>query len=144
MDKDAADSERLGDALRRLGPALEQFNRFEGPDQSALNKDRWLPHLDTPLPERGEGLDAVVDALTTWAVPNGLRMGAPGFSGWVTSQPTTSGAVAALAQSVAGPQRFFFHPFNVLEAVGLRWVAQMLGIPPDLQGVFTSGGSVAS
>jgi aromatic-L-amino-acid/L-tryptophan decarboxylase len=144
MDKDAADSERLGDALRRLAPALEQFNRFEGPDQSALNKDRWLPHLDTALPEQGEGLDAVVDALTTWAVPNGLRMGAPGFSGWITSQPTTSGAVAALAQSVAGPQRFFFHPFNVLEAVGLRWVAQMLGIPPDLQGVFTSGGSVAS
>ncbi|MGH2700006.1 MAG: pyridoxal phosphate-dependent decarboxylase family protein [Actinomycetota bacterium] len=144
MPEDAADNARLGEALRRLIPALEEFNRFEGPDPTVTHKDRWLSAIDTPLPQLGQGLDAVVETLATSVVPYGLRMGAPGFNGWVTGQPTTSGTVAALAQTVAGPQRFFYHPFNVLEEVRLRWIAQMLGIPGDLQGAFKSGGSIAN
>lgn len=144
MSGDAADSARLAEALARLAPALEAFNRFEGRDPTVREKERWLPGLDADVPQEGEGLDAVLDLLANAVIPFGLRMGAPGFSGWITGQPTTSGTVAALAQSIAGPQRFFFHPFNVLEQVGARWVAQMLGLPSDLQGVFTSGGSVAT
>jgi aromatic-L-amino-acid/L-tryptophan decarboxylase len=140
MTRDAADSERLADAVGQILPALTQFNRFEGPDLTAREKDRWLAVVDTPLPEQGEGLDAVLETLSGSIIPNGLRMGSRGFSGWITGQPTTSGTVATLAQTIAGPQRFFLHSFNALEDVALRWLAQLLGIPFDLRGVFTSGG----
>jgi aromatic-L-amino-acid decarboxylase len=100
--------------------------------------------LDGPLPERGVGLQPVLDALTETVIPYGVRMGAPGFSGWVTTAPTTAGTAAALAATVAGGQRYWVQPFNALETVALRWLAELLGLPGDWFGVFTSGGSVAN
>jgi aromatic-L-amino-acid decarboxylase len=73
-----------------------------------------------------------------------LRNGAPGFSGWVTTAPTTSGVVASLAGTVAGSQRWWVQAFNHLESVGLRWLAELLGIPSGWQGTFTPGGSTAN
>ena len=142
--RDRADTERLAEAVRRLLPALEEFDRFAGPDPAGRARDKWLGALDKPLPERGIGWEGVVDELAHTVVPYGLRNGAPGFSGWVTTEPTTSGIVAALAATVAGSQRWWVQPFNYLETVALRWLAQLLGIPADLQGTFTSGGSVAN
>lgn len=49
-------------------------------------------------------------------IPYGLRNGAPDFAGWVTTAPTTAGAVASLAAAVAGSQRWWVQPFNFLEA----------------------------
>lgn len=37
---DHADTTRLGAAIGRLVPALEAFNRFQGPDPAARNRDR--------------------------------------------------------------------------------------------------------
>jgi aromatic-L-amino-acid decarboxylase len=82
--------------------------------------------------------------LTETIIPYGLRIGSPGFSGWVTTAPTTAGTAAALAATVAGSQRYFVQPFNHLEKVALGWLAALLGLPTDLHGIFTSGGSVAN
>jgi aromatic-L-amino-acid decarboxylase len=71
-------------------------------------------------------------------------MGAPGFCAWVTGAPTVSSTAGALAGMVAGSQRYLLHAFNLLEQVGLRWLAQLLGLPQSWQGVFVSGGSVAN
>lgn len=57
--KDAADSERLADAIKGITPALEHFYRFEGPDLAARQRDAWLAELGVPLPEQGRGLDDV-------------------------------------------------------------------------------------
>jgi aromatic-L-amino-acid decarboxylase len=141
--RDAADSGRIGEALELLAPALERFNRFEGPDPTLGQRGRWLAELDGGLPVEGAGLDAVLRTLAEAVVPHGLRMGAPGFCGWITGQPTTSATVAALVQSLTGPQRVFIHPVNALEAIALRWLAELLGVP-NMRGVFTGGGSVAS
>ncbi len=144
MEEDRAELARLGDAIGRLAGPLEDFNRFEGPDLAARDQDTWTAALDESLPEQGAGLDAVLDELARAVIPYGLRNGAPGFSGWITTAPTTSGTVASLAAAVAGSQRWWVQPFNLLEAVALRWLAQLLGLPPSMQGAFTSGGSVAN
>lgn len=141
---DRADSERVGDAVRAVAPALERFYRFEGRDDAAHRRAEWVKTLDQPLPEEGAGLDAVLRMISDVLVPNGLRNGAPGFSGWITTSPTSAGVVAALAASVAGSQRWWTQPFNYLETVALRWLRDLLGLPEDLQGTFTSGGSVAN
>jgi aromatic-L-amino-acid decarboxylase len=86
----------------------------------------------------------VLSALADTIIPNGLRNGAPGFSGWVTTAPTTAGTAAALAATVAGSQRFWVQSFNFLETIALRWLAELLNLPGDMQGTLTSGGSVAN
>lgn len=141
---DAADSERLADAIKQIAPALDGFYKFEGPDVAARHRDAWVAQLGVPLPEQGRGLDAVIRTLGELIIPNGLRNGAPGFSGWITTSPTTAGVIAALASSVAGSQRWWVQSFNYLETVGLEWLRALLGLGSDMQGTFTSGGSAAN
>lgn len=141
---DLSETSSLSEAITRLLPALEQFNRFEGIDQAGRERGRWLAALERDLPEQGCGLDEVLRELAEVAIPHGLRNGAPGFSGWVTTAPTTAGTAAVLAATVAGSQRWWVQPFNFLEALALRWLAKLLGLPVDWQGTFTAGGSSAN
>ena len=144
MGGDRADTTSLGKAIAEITPALETFYRFEGQDLAARRRGEWRAQLDRPLPARGEGLDAVTRLLRDVVVPNGLRNGAPGFSGWVTTSPTTSAVEASLAATVAGSQRWWVQSFNFLETVALRWLGELLGLPDDLQGTFCGGGSSAN
>ena len=139
-----AECARLAESVSTLLPALEHFNQFVGPDIAGPERARWRALLDRPLPQDGEGLDAVLSDLRDVVIPHGLRIGAPAFAGWVTTAPTTSGAIAALAASVSGAQRYWVTPYNFLEAVALRWLAELLGIDSRLQGLFVSGGSIAN
>jgi aromatic-L-amino-acid decarboxylase len=141
---DSAETERLSEAIDRIVPALEGFNRFQDPDLAGRQRDTWMAALNEPLPARGEGLEPVLQALIEDIIPYGVRIGSPGFSGWVTTAPTTVGVAAALAATVAGAQRYWVQPFNALETVGLRWLAELLGLPGDWFGVLVSGGSVAN
>jgi len=143
-DRDAADSEHVAQAIEGILPALERFYRFEGPDLAARHREAWVAALGTRMPEQGRALEAVIQTLNEFVIPNGLRNGAPGFSGWITTSPTTSGVTAALAASVAGSQRWWVQPFNYLETVGLEWLRTLLGLDAEMQGTFTSGGSVAN
>src|SRR5262249_8059074 len=99
---------------------------------------------DEPLPQAGLGLDGVVGRLADIVVPNGHRIGDPGFSGWVVNQPTTAGAAAALAATVSGPGRGSQQAHNLLEALALRWLAERLGLPAAWQGILVSGGATAN
>ena len=73
---DQSETSRLGEAIERLLPALEQFNRFEGIDQAAHERESWLATLERELPEQGCGLDEVLRELAEVAIPHGLRNGA--------------------------------------------------------------------
>jgi aromatic-L-amino-acid decarboxylase len=144
LQADAADTARLSDAIGRILPALEAFNRFDGADPAAREREHWLHMLDRPVPARGIGLDGVLEELAEVVIPHGLRNGAPGFNGWVTTAPTTVGAAASLAATVSGSQRWWVQTFNYLESVALRWLSELLGIPSTWQGSFTAGGSSAN
>ena len=140
------DAAAFGDlnALKELIESLDTFNRFEGPDPAGRRQAEWKEQLGIPLPDQGSGLDSVIRELSSCVVPNGLRNGHPGFSGWVTTSPTTSGTAATLASAVAGSQRVWVHAFNYLEALSLEWLKQLLGFPAHWQGTYTTGGSSAN
>ena len=140
---DHADSENLKAAIEAILPALEDFNRFGGKDASSRERD-WKSELEERLPEKGVGLEGVLGVLANTVIPNGLRTGMPGFSGWVTTPPTSSATAAALAGLVAGSQRWWLQSFNTLELVALEWLKELLGFPMEWQGTFNSGGSVAN
>jgi aromatic-L-amino-acid decarboxylase len=140
---DAARTDGLTEAISSLLPSLDAFNRFEGPDL-AVPRSAWLPLIDEPLPEQGVGAEAVLEVLRDVVIPRGLRIGHPGFTGWVTTAPTTVATAAHLAQAVASPQRWWLQPGNHLDSMAVRWLIQLLGFPASFVGTFTSGGSTAN
>lgn len=139
-----AECGRLAHSINALLPALEQFNNFDGPDLAGPERTKWRRLLDQPLPERAQDLESVLNDLQAIVIPNGVRIGAPSFAGWVTTAPTTSGTIASLAATVSGAQRYWVTAYNFLETVALRWLRELLGLDPKFQGLFVSGGSVAN
>jgi aromatic-L-amino-acid decarboxylase len=140
---DEARTDGLGEAVSALLPALDTFNRFEGADL-AVPRSAWLPLIDEPLPERGVGAEAVLEVLRDVVIPRGLRTGHPGFTGWVTTAPSTTATAAHLAQAVASPQRWWLQPGNHIDSMAVRWLLDLLGFPSTFVGTFTSGGSTAN
>src|SRR6516162_3123375 len=141
---DPAELGQLTATVQRILPAIEQFRRYDGRDEAARARPGWLARLDVPLPEDGGGIAAVVADLAEVVIPNGARVGEPGWSGFVTTGPTTAAVAAWLAAAAAGSQRYLVQAFNTLERVALGWVAQLCGIPAAHQGVLSSGGSTAN
>ena len=142
-EQDRASTHDLGGAIRAILPSLEHFVRFEGADP-ARARSRWRAALDGPLPATGVGREAVLTELANWVVANGLRVGHPGFSGWVTTMPTDVGAAADLAQAVAVPQRWWATAGNFVDDLAMRWLIALLGFPASFTGTFTAGGSTAN
>jgi aromatic-L-amino-acid/L-tryptophan decarboxylase len=142
-DVERASLDRLSESIEALLPALERFTRFEGPDLAAP-RAAWLPLIDEPLPEEGAGREAVLELLRDVVVARGLRIGHPGFLGWVTTAPSTVGVAAGLAQAVASPQRWWLQPGNHIDSMAVDWLRDLLGFPPSFVGSFTAGGSSAN
>ena len=141
--RDPASTDRLGESVSALLPALDAFNAFQGPDRAAP-RSAWLPLIDESLPEHGVGREAVLEVLSSVVIGRGLRLGHPGFSGWVTTAPTTVAAAAGLAQSVASAQRWWVQPGNHLDSMAVEWMIELLGFPHGFIGQFTAGGSSAN
>jgi len=134
----------LSEAIQSILPALEEFTRFKDEDRAADTYTRWSALLEGALPEKGKGAEATLRVLREVVIPSGLRTGAPGFAGWVTTMPTVVPTAAALSASIAGPQRWWVQPFNTLEHIALEWLKALLGLPASYQGTFNSGGSAAN
>ena len=141
---DASATTGLTDAVQSVLPALEQFLHFEDRDLAAMEYTQWRQALDEPLPEEGASAEQTLEILKEVVIPHGLRTGAPGFAGWVTTMPTIVPSVAAFSASLAGAQRWWQQSYNYLELVALEWLKQLLGIPASYQGTFNSGGSAAN
>ena len=141
---DPAELGQLTATVDQILPAIETFWRYDGRDEAARRRPGWLARLDVPLPEAGDGIGAVVADLAEVVIPNGARISEPGWSGFITTGPTTSAVAAWLAAATAGSQRYAVQVFNTLERVALEWVAQLCGIPAAFQGVLSSGGSTAN
>ena len=87
---DPAELGQLTATVERILPAIEKFWRYDGRDDAARRRPGWLARLDVPLPEAGGGIGAVVADLAEVVIPNGARVSEPGWSGFVTTGPTTS------------------------------------------------------
>ncbi len=106
--------------------------------------ESWQTALRGPLPEEGVGIGAVMDEINRYLIPNGSKISHPGFSSFITTGPTTLGAVTSFAASIAAPQRLGLTAFQFLEEQSLEWLGEMLSLPPYMKGIYSSGGSVAN
>lgn len=140
---DTASTSGIDRAIEALLPSLVEFELFRGASQS-VPRSSWLSALDEPLPQDGSGAEEVLRLLSDVVIPGGLRTGHPGFSGWVTTTPTTIGVAADLVQTVASAQRWWVHPGNHIDSMAVDWMIELLGFPESFVGQFTSGGSTAN
>src|SRR5690348_2760290 len=97
MQTDDATTGGLTEAIETLLPALERFLQFTEPERIVREWAIWSAQLDEPLPQTGAGTAEVLSLLRDVVIPNGLCLGAPGFSGWVATMPTTLPTAANLA-----------------------------------------------
>lgn len=142
-ESEAAETSGLAAMLASIGAALDDYADFRHPDAQD-RRALWQPVLDQPLPQTGAGIDAVVRELREVLIPNGAAMSRPGFTSWITTGPVSVAVGAATAAMLAAPQRQTLHAFNFVEELSLRWLAELLGLAPGMQGVYSSGGSVAN
>ena len=140
---DEAECRSLSQQLRHLAPALESFLKFEQGDALAA-ASTWKQELGGRLPDSGIGVDKLVAQMATHLVPNGSGIVKPGCSSWITTGAASAGVLAQLCSSVASPQRFGLTAFNYLEELSLDWMAELFGLPVSMQGIYSSGGSVAN
>ena len=134
--------DQLSERLQRIGIALDDFVAT-GTDPVA-RRTSWEGSLRTSLPEHGVGADATLAELAEVVVPNGQRLMSPGWWGYITNGPSTVPLVASVAAAVGSPQRYLLTPFNLLEELSLEWLAELCGLGPHMDGVYSSGGSTAN
>lgn len=143
MSSDRAACGALSAHLSALGTHLDRYLRFEHPDAMQAPR-RWQQALGGDLPQQGIGIDAVIEQIGQWLLPNGSQIPHPGCTSFITTGSTTIGALATLAGAVASPQRLGATAFNHLEEVSLHWLARLFELPPGFQGLYSSGGSTAN
>src|SRR4029453_9990227 len=101
MTTDSAQAGGLTDATLAVLPALERWLEFRDVTGPARRRDSGRTVLDTPLPDKGAGAETTLAELAEWVVPNGLPVGAPGFTGFITTAPSTVPALVHFAAARA-------------------------------------------
>jgi glutamate/tyrosine decarboxylase-like PLP-dependent enzyme len=102
--------------------------------------------MDGPLPQEGEGVDALLDEFASKVAAFPFGNGHPRFFGWVNSPPAIIGVfaealAAALNPSCAGGN----HAAIYVERQVLEWFKKLIGFPEkESMGLLVSGGSMAS
>ncbi|NOY72829.1 MAG: aminotransferase class V-fold PLP-dependent enzyme [Gammaproteobacteria bacterium] len=143
MNDDKAECGKLSTLLQQLGQDLDQYLQFDYPD-AMQNASRWHQALEQPLPEEGIGIQNVMAEMGRHLIPNGSPIPHPGCTAFITTGTTSIGALANLASAVAAPQRMSLTAFNFLEELSLQWMVEMFELPPEMKGLYSSGGSIAN
>lgn len=133
----------LGDLLSDLAAGLDRYLLFEDEDAMA-SAGSWQAALQRGLPETGVGIQRLIEEIRVNLLPNASPIPRPGFSSYITTGASSAGVLAALSGMVASPQRLGLTAFSYLEELSLQWLVEMLELPPDMKGVYSSGGSAAN
>jgi glutamate/tyrosine decarboxylase-like PLP-dependent enzyme len=101
---------------------------------------------EAPLPQTGQGADALLDEFASKVAAYPFGNGHPRFFGWVNSPPAIIGVfaealAAAMNPSCAGGN----HAAIYVERQVVRWFKELIGFPEDgSMGLLVSGGSMAT
>jgi aromatic-L-amino-acid decarboxylase len=101
--------------------------------------------FDGSLPETGRPVDEVLDAVRDHVLTHPFGNSHPRFFAFINATADPVGTVAdylasAMNSNCWGGDHAAIHVENRV----LRWIAEMLGLPPTTEGILTSGGSMAN
>jgi len=101
--------------------------------------------FDEPLPEDGQPLEDVLAAVRDRVLPHPFGNSHPRFFAFINATADPLGNVAdylasAMNSNCWGGDHAAIH----VEDRVIRWIAEILGLPPSCEGILTSGGSMAN
>jgi glutamate/tyrosine decarboxylase-like PLP-dependent enzyme len=99
------------------------------------------------LPASGEDAAHLLDEVARLLFEHSLFNGHPRFFGYITSSPAPLGALADFLASTINQNvgAFRLAPLATeIEAQTVRWIAELVGYPPDCGGLLVSGGNMAN
>ena len=143
MHPEQAECSNLAELLAQVGQQLDDYLQFEHPDALA-GSTQWQADLTSEMPQKGLGHQAVLQQFGETVLPNGCAIARPGFSAYITTGASSIGVAAQAAAALAGTQRIGINAFSLLEQLSLSWLTKLFGLNPKMQGVYSSGGSVAN
>ncbi|WP_029061860.1 aminotransferase class V-fold PLP-dependent enzyme [Labrenzia sp. DG1229] len=137
--------ERLAEAFSSGAERGASYLRQIGERQVNADTSR-LPDLDPGLPETGLGETAVLDLMETIGGEGTVASAAGRYFGYVIggTLPAASGARAMLsawdqvADQLTGPSVL------EMENIALSWIADLLQLPAEASGAFTTGATMAN
>ena len=150
---DPPDAEFLwsADAIRRVGHEVADWiatyltSLPAAPVFQPVPTDAAAAMLATPVPERGEAIDAILARFRSEIGEYPFGNGHPRFSAWVNSPPAAIGIfaqalAAAMNPSVAGGN----HAAVWVERQVIEWFKSIFGFPHESMGLLVSGSSAAA
>jgi aromatic-L-amino-acid/L-tryptophan decarboxylase len=137
----------LGHALvDQIAELLESMPaRRVRPDTTSAELNALLPAGS--LPATGEDAGALLGATTRLLFEHSTWNGHPRFFGYITSSPAHIGMLGDLLAAAVNPNcgSWTLGPMATeIETQTIRWIAELIGYPPDAGGVLVSGGNVAN
>lgn len=143
MNEERAECGNLSELMQQLGGYLDEYLQFDR-DDAMHHIESWRNTLEQPLPNKGVGIQRVMNEIGRVLIPNASPIPNPGCTAFITTGATSIGALATVAGAVSAPQRIGLTAFNFLEELSLQWLAELFELPPHMKGVYSSGGSVAN
>jgi len=97
------------------------------------------------VPRLGGSAEAVYEEFVRDVLPYGIGNAHPRFWGWVMGGGTPVGMLAEMLAAGMNPNvGGFDDSATMVEEQVLRWLAELMGMPPGTSGLLTSGGSMAN
>jgi len=112
-----------------------------------VSQIRELIDASARMPEEGTDFEAELLRMADLLMEHSLYNGHPKFLGYVTSSPAPVGMLSDLLAAAVNPNvgAWTLSPVATeIEAQTVRWIAELLGYPPDCGGLLVSGGNVAN
>ncbi len=135
----------LADAAGRAARYLADLDdRHVAPDEAAIEA---LTELGGPVPDEGADPAEVLALLDAVGSPATVATAGPRYFGFVTGGTHPAGlaaAVLALAWDQNAALSVMSPVAARLDAVAVRWVADLLGLPAGTDGAFVTGATMAN
>jgi aromatic-L-amino-acid/L-tryptophan decarboxylase len=100
-----------------------------------------------PLPENGTHAEDLLRDIAPILFEHSLHNGHPRFFGYITASAAPVGALADLLAAAVNPNvgGWQLSPIaSEIEGQCVRWIAELLGMPPQTEGLLVSGGNMAN
>ncbi|MEV6610751.1 pyridoxal-dependent decarboxylase [Kutzneria sp. NPDC051319] len=140
------DRARAGELLLTL---LDDYERGlpTAPLVPEFDEEALTDLLSAPISREGIGVEGVFAEIKNKIIPNSTALASPRFLAYVSGPPN---GIAPYAEAIAAAlnQNCNFWQLgpaaSVVERAVLRWLAELVGYPPDAGGILTGGGSIAT
>ena len=142
------DAERWRDATTRmLDVVIAASTDWDERRPSPVDSDAAATLFREPLSNSGTPIDELIGRIEREVLPTTAYNGHPRWLAYIMGSPLPAGVLGSLASSALNANNGLWRvapSATAIELQTLRWIAEMLGLPRNAEGIFVSGGQMAN